>query len=96
MVAEFQRMKVQIEAGEDISHERLEALCASLRQNPDQIPREQAGEVIALIDALTEAMVVAQQDFAGKLGGVKRGRRALRGYSQLRSTHLAQRLHRQG
>jgi len=90
------RINENLAEGKEIDHDAILTLCADLCAEPERIDREEALEVIALIEAITKSLIKGQGQVTARLRAVRRGRSALKGYNHLRATHTAQRLRRQG
>jgi len=95
VVRQIEDLVAFMQDGQPIDPEQLVLLCESLRADPDQIPTEHAQTVIDQINTLAE-YASEQRDLLGdELRKMGDGRRAMRGYSALRSASTNQRLFKQ-
>ncbi|MEL6348397.1 MAG: hypothetical protein AAFV53_35145 [Myxococcota bacterium] len=89
------RMEASIEAGDPPEPSVLEALCDALRADPRQIPRSDARDVVDALDRLSVWAEACRDEMAIELSRLREGRKAMRGYSSLRSAKVSQRLRRE-
>lgn len=89
-------IRAALDEGCQVDHEAVMAISRAITADPGSIPRHEAAEVIRLVDAITDDLREGQGAVRQSLKGTRRGRTALRGYSNLRSSATAQRIRRKG
>lgn len=83
-----------VHAGEEADPDELVEICAALREDPDQIPRDDAKRVVSQLHRLSAWAADQRDDIAEELAKLGEGRRAMRGYSSLQGDRTAQKLFR--
>jgi hypothetical protein len=81
--------------GEGADPAALEALCASLWDDPAQVPADKARLIVTQLERLASWATGERDTLGALLSEIGDGRRALQGYSKLQSARTAQRLFRQ-
>ena len=94
LLREVTRLTDWIETADEYPEEEVTAVLGDIHAHASSLDREDLVELHAAVGRLMEAVRSQEERLRGRLGKMKRGQRAMRGYGYLRSARAGQRLRR--
>ena len=93
-IEELRQAIQNLQDGELVDSDRIDEMCSSLQENPEQLDPESARAVIDTMRSLEQLIRLKAQEIKEETGKINSTRRAMRGYGKLKSHALTPRLRR--